>query len=120
MTIKVYISQPPLPNLFAEFDVLVDRLYGMVDSRKISFDFVSSPRTISSRTAFDGLGNDISKLEAADFVIFGEHWNIDKRCLVENEIVTRYDIPHCEVENLETFFKNYIFGAFKFDKPNNL
>lgn len=120
MVIKVYISQPYSDKQYIEFGDIVDRLYAMIDNTKISFDSVSARRHAISITAFDGIVNDISNLGRADFVIFGEHWNIDKRCLVENEIVTRYGIPHCEVENLETFFKNYIFGAFKFDKPNNL
>lgn len=120
MVIKVYISQPYSDKRSVKFGDIVDRLYAMVNGTKIGFDFVSAPRRAVPTTAFDDLSKDISNLEKADFVIFDENWQLDKRCLIEDEIVVRYGIPYCRIEDLETFFKNYIFGAFKFDKPNNL
>lgn len=120
MTIKVYISQPYSDKQCIEFMDILDRLHAMIDNTKIRLDSVNARRHAVSITAFDGLVDDISNLGRADFVIFCEKWQLDKRCLIEDEIVTRYGMPHCEVKDLETFFKNYIFGAFKFDKPNNL
>lgn len=115
MTIKVYISQPYSDKQYIEYVDIIDRLHAMIDNTKIRLDCVNARRSAISIITFDGLAKDISALGSADFVIFGENWRLDKRCLIEDEIVTRYDIPHCEVKDLETFFKNYISSAFKFD-----
>lgn len=119
MVIKVYISQPYYRRQTAELEDIRNRLYAMVGGKNISFGIVSKTRCEVSMMTFDGLINDLSNLGNADFVIFSEQWKTDRRCLVENEIVTRYGIPYCEVKDLEKFFKNYICGSFKFDEPNN-
>lgn len=114
MEIKVYISQPYSRDDCQYLTEIKNILYGMVNTQKVTFNFLTTRRCLWTSTAFDDLVQDISKLAEADFVIFSKDWKHDNRCLIEHEIVVRYDIPHCEIGEIKTFFGNYIHSAFIF------
>ena len=121
MIITVYISQPHCPpNSMVNCNraiEMMDRLREMVDETKVELVQHHRPNpkhTLCERdNALDDLSEGILAMRGADFVIFDEGWKTDKRCLVEDETVVRYGKPHCEVDELETFFRNYIANAFK-------
>lgn len=120
MQIKVYISQPYHELGYEQYHDIIDRLRQLTDGQKVRFLALNPVRSFRSETAFDDLVEDIPKLAEADFIIFDEHWKLDRRCLVEDEIAARYGIPRCRVDEIETFFRNFICNAFKFkinDKP---
>lgn len=113
MEIKVYISSPYMDYGYSRHRELKELLLSMVDDRKVTFTVLNLTRSLITVTAFDDLVRDISKIAEADFVIFDGNWKIDKRCLIEDEIVVRYGIPHCEAKSIKTFFRAYIDTAFK-------
>ena len=139
MTVNVFISQPMTGRHVGEIQEERDRIV-MLIKEHYDFQFRNSRASamvpkgcvlfseateysinvvnpIERENAPDNagrlwyLGQDISDLAKCDLVIFARGWGEDKGCLVEREVVRRYDIPYFQYGT--AFLTGEIFVAMK-------
>lgn len=121
MEIKVYISLPHNEKNCQRWGGIMRKLRGMVDGKRV---FLTSLGDVRERRPYlkdEELAEFITNahhLTEVNFVVFGKGWETDKRSQIEHAVAVLYNIPHCGVEEIETFFRNYIASTFKFDIGN--
>lgn len=113
MDIVVYISLPPDDKNIERWRAIMKRLRDMVDNTTVTFISLGRLRNREPSSGLDDLTNGISELAKANFIIFGEGWQIDKHCQVEHTVAVLYGMTHCGEDEIETFFSNYITNSFK-------
>lgn len=117
MEIKVYISLPHNERNCKCWRDIVWRLRRMVDGNRV---FISSCGDVRDRGSYHDeltrLVDDVRKIAEVNFVIFGNGWETDRRSRIEHAVAVLYNVPHCGVDEVETFFRNYIADTFKFDE----
>lgn len=113
MEIKVYISIPrggtvgPLKDHYTRRMInLRDRLDNMLNHKVARIEVVNNGPDLFE--VFDGFIKDGSLIKKADFVIFADGWKDDKRCKVEDKLVTEYNIPHCYEDDMLRYLANFI------------
>lgn len=119
MEIKVYISLPHNKKNHDHWRDIVWRLRRMVNGKRVYISSFGETRLCGPYPDRDELGSLIARIHGiteVNFVVFGNGWEADRRSQIEHAVAVLYNIPHCGVDELETYFRNYIADTFRFEE----